>query len=66
MQIEQEPFDLRGEAVAFLFKTTNLFRERLEEDVLHFDASAQLEDVLPELKVVDRDGWIVGRVDRGD
>jgi len=57
---------LAGESVAFLFEPTDLFREGLEEDVLDFDPSAQFEDVLPELEVVDRDGRIVGRVDRRD
>jgi hypothetical protein len=66
MQIEQEPLDMRGEPVAFLFEPSDLFREGLEEDVLDFDPAAQLEDVLAELEIVDRNGWIVGRVDRGD
>jgi hypothetical protein len=66
MQIEQEAFDVRGQPVAFLFEPFDFLGEGLEEDVLDFDASAQLEDVLSELEVVDRDGWVVGRVDRGD
>jgi hypothetical protein len=66
MQIEQQSLDVRGQPVAFLFEPFDFLCEGLEEDVLDFDASAQGEDILPELEVVDRDGRVVGRVDRGD
>ena len=53
MQIEQDSFELVGEAVAFLFELVDLFGEGFEQAVLDFDAPAQGEDILLQLDVLD-------------
>ena len=65
MQIEEDAFEVRLEAVAFLFEAAYVLGEGFEEILSDLDASAQGVDVLAQLDVVDRDGWVVRRIDRG-